>query len=160
MDNLDSDAELLRLNEYLDEFELKCGLPASINENTINKATEIINLDFTTLRPTQEECQEYAAILSQYLINLGRVIAKEKSIVHWAKELLKKTIVKNLSNQKAYNYEERVAAAINENSTAGRLNQMRVKAELRLMRLENTYFSIKDLASRLGDWGKSLRGIK
>ena len=152
--------ELDKINEYLDKFENECGLPTTINNNTVNKATELLNIDFTTFKPTYEECQEYAAILSQYLLNISRVIAKDKCIVHWAKEKIKKILVNDMKKQTAYNYEERLAGAIQANTLASDINYAKMKAELRLLRLEPVYFNVKEIAHRLSELGKSMKGIK
>lgn len=160
MDESQIKQELDRVNKYLDEFEVKSGLPASINESTVNRATELLNLDFSTYRPTQEECQENACILSQYLLNLGRVISKDKALVHWAEEKIYKLTVGNFKKQKAYNQKERFYSAIAENAIANELNDMKVKAELRIIKMENNYFNIKDIANRMDSWGKSLKGIR
>lgn len=154
------DEELQKTLKYLDDYELRCWLPSSINENTVNKATEILNTDFSSFRKTSDECAESAVILAQYAFNLQRVINKEKSQLLWAEERINKIIAPRMKQQQAYNYAERKAGAISEDTVALRLLKIKVESELRLSRIESLYFCIKNLSDKYSELAKTLRGIR
>ncbi len=149
--------DIEKINQYLDEFEAKCGQPDTIREDTINKATALLDIDFSNFRKTSEECATDALILSTYVHNLQRVINREKGIVLWAKERIKKVIGPLMKHQNAYHWEERQMCAISSDALASRLFKIKVDAELRLTRIESLYFSVKNIADRLSDLHKTLR---
>lgn len=150
------DEKLERITEYLDEYEKQCGFPDTFNLNTINRATELMNTDFSEFRMTPEECHEASLILSTYANNLQRVINRDRAQKYWATEEIKKITVPNLKRQTAYNFEERMSAATAENEVAMRLLKHKMDAELRLLHTESMYFSIKNIADKFTDMGKSL----
>jgi hypothetical protein len=140
------DDELKQINEYLDELEKNIGFPTEFNASTINRATELMNIDFDRFRPTSEEAATAALILTSYANNVQRIINKEKSLVMWCSKRIDKIITPRFRQQTAYNYEERKLCAIAEDDVAKRLFELKSKSEIRLTRIETMYFSIKNLA--------------
>lgn len=159
--HLTVDQELARMNDILDKYEIQCGLPPTVNENTKNIATELLNTDFSNFRKTAEECGEAASALSQYALNLKRVINKERAIVHWCENRIMKIVGEKLRQYNTYNsFNERLNWAINEDSVAGRLRYIKIEAELRLLRIEDLFFNVKSIADKFSDLQKGLRGIR
>ena len=155
------DQELQKMNEVLDEYERKCGLPDTVNENTKNIATSLLNTDFSDFRMTADECGEAASALSQYALNLKRVINKEKATVHWCENRIMKVVGEKLKGYNTYNsFNERWNWAVNEDSVASRLRYIKIEAELRLLRIEDLFFNIKSIADKFSDLQRGLRGIR
>lgn len=154
------DEELQKTLKYLDEYEARCWLPTSVNENTINLATDILNTDFSSFTKTPDECAECSVILAQYAFNLQRVINKDKSQLLWADERIMKIIAPRLKMQQAYNFNERKTCAIAEDVVATRLLKLKIESELRLTRIESLYFCVKNLSDKYSELAKSLRGIR
>ena len=151
--------QIEQVTKYLDGLEEKFGFPTTIHEDTINRATELMNMDFEK-KLTAEECQTNALILSTYLFNLQRLINKDKSIVIYCTARINKIITPRLKQQIAYNYEERKLCAISEDNIAQTLNKIRLDAELRLSRIESNYYTIKSLADKFEGMARLLPNMK
>jgi hypothetical protein len=135
-----------KLNQYLDNLEIQIGLPKEVSNDTINRATALMNVDFSDFKYTSEECAINALILTTYAQNLQRVINKEKSLFLWCSKRIDKIITPLLRQQKAYNYEERRLCAIADDDIASRLFELKSGAEIRLTRMESIYYTVKNLA--------------
>lgn len=132
--------EIDKTNEYLAKFEDGIGLTNTLNKNTIDQARELLVSDWQELKNMDAiELAVNACILTDYGMTIQRIINREKAIIHWAKERLK-----NVSAQKCEAFYKS-------------LNYKRVTAEIRLTRIENLHFSIKNLADKI-EWLSKLKG--
>ena len=120
-----------------------------------------MNTDFSDFRKTADECGEAAACLAQYSLNLKRVINKEKTTIHWCTERIKKIVGPIMKDYSTYNsYDERMGWAIETSEIAKRLRYIKAEAELRLMRIDDLYFCVKNISDKFGELQKSLKGIR
>ncbi len=132
------DGEIQKTNKYLENFEELIGLTASLNQNTIEQARCLLMTDWQDFKEMDaEEIAINAVILTDYGMTIQRIINREKATIHWAKERLK-------------NVEQHTIFHKN-------LGYRKSEAELRLMRIENLHFSIKNLADKL-EWLSKLKG--
>ncbi len=155
---LSLDQDVVKLNLYLDNLELELGLPKEISNDTINRATALMNVDFADFKYTSEECAINALILTTYGQNLQRVINKEKSLVIWCDKRINKIITPLFKQQSAYNYEERKLCAIADNDVATRLYQIKSEAEIRLTRMESIYYTVKNIAEEFRNLSFKIKG--
>jgi hypothetical protein len=153
--------QLKKMEEILDEYESKLGLPAFCPQAIEAEATRLLRLtpqEMSKLAP--DEKGEASVTLKQFAFYIQKAFNKEQARVHWAEERVKKVIAPGLAQQKAYAFEERKLLAIQENDAAIILERIRVNAQARVDRLSFITHRIEALAMSLfniqrGKYGKS-----
>jgi hypothetical protein len=96
----------------------------------------------------------YAALaLSQFAFRLQRAVNRELARVTWAAESVRSVIARTVAKYPGYSFEERRLQAVRDNDVATRLDQIRVRAQLRVDRLSY-------LSGRASDMARTLLSIK
>lgn len=147
--------DLGKINEYLDNFESTIGLNNEINAKTIEAAQEYLNTDWFVLKT--KNCEELAlasCILTDYSGILQRVINREKAIISWATQRIRKLIGHLMPLEKAYSFEERENLALQKHPFGNQLHQKKTEAEMRLARIEGLNFTTKNMADKLESLAK------
>ena len=107
-----------------------------------NEAKRILQIHPEVLkRMTRSECGEAAVVLIQFAFHLQRASNRQQSRIRWAEETVKKIIAPTLGQQKGYSYEERRIQAVRQDEAAQKTDDIRVKAQLRMERIN--YLSTK-----------------
>jgi hypothetical protein len=147
--------DLETLNKKLNEYESLVGLPILINQKMIEAAEEYLVGDWAEIRnKSPEELLVAACILTDYAGLLQKVMNKEKSIIHYCKERIRKLVGVRMSSMKAYSFEERECLALSEHAFGNQLHYKKTEAELRLSRIEGLNYTVKNLADKLESLGK------
>ncbi len=151
--------DLNKLGETLSKFESEMGLPKGINKETVDKATELLNMDWYSLKTMDSvDLMILALILTDYSGIVQRIINREKSVIHWCSQRIRKLVFHLLPNIKAYSFEEREASALHDNEFGASLHYKRTEAELRLSRFEGLNYSVKNLADKIESLAKIKNG--
>lgn len=118
------------------------------------EARRLLNMTPSLLRKMSAvDCAEAAFCLGQYAHRVQQAINREQGRVTWAAESVKRIIAKKVNNYKGYSFEERKLQAVNDDDAARKLEQIRVRAQLRIDR-------VSYLAARADGMAKTLLSLK
>ena len=139
---LSIDDKILNLDKVLDDFESSTGLPLNTPKTIEIEAKRLLELEPEYLsKLSAEQCGEASVVLEQFSFYLQKIMNRESSKIKWSNEAINKIIGSTILFQKGYGFEERRIAAIRENDAATKLQNIKVKHELRAERI--SYLSSK-----------------
>jgi hypothetical protein len=143
--------KLAKIDQVLDEYEKKAGLPACKSPGTEDELEKLLSMDRTSMEGLYaENCAEIGYRLAQYAFYVQRLFNREKTRVIWAKQQLAETIAKSLGDyDKFTKHEVKVSLIIKENTYAESLQKILTYAEQRAQRLEFLATSIKNIADAM-----------
>jgi hypothetical protein len=150
-----ADERLAELDRILDEYELRLGVPALTGEDEVTtEARRVLDLPPSELRKMSAiDCGVAAHVMEQFGRRVQQAVNREQARVTWADRSINRIIAKKVNNYKGYSFEERKLQAINDDDAASKLDEIRVKAQLRIDR-------ISYLAARASGQAKTLLSIK
>lgn len=136
-----SDVLLKEIEATLTEYEGKAGLS---KVEPKSECLQYLNCSRETLEKLDStECVYVAIELMQYSLFIQRLYNREKSRRDWALSNIRVAIANDISQYKAYSYEEKKNMAIANNSFASRLDSYAILCQAKMTRLES-------LADKLG----------
>jgi hypothetical protein len=145
------------LDAMLDEYETKCGLPAfTVAEDEAQRVLTISPAQLKSM--TAVECGEAAVTLKQFAFYLQRCSNREQGRVKWAEESIKRLIAPSVGNVRGYSLEERRPLAVLNDDVAKKFDELRVKADLRVTRLNYLASKVESMAMSLMSLQQSKRG--
>lgn len=149
--NMMAKEKLKRIDDILDEYEKKSGLPTCKAPGEESELEGYISMDRKSMESLQSEnCAEIGYRLSQYSFYLQRLFNREKARVIWAKQQLTETIAKSLGDyDKFTKHDVKVALIMKENTYAEALSKIVTYAEQRAQRLEFLANSLKNMSDAL-----------
>lgn len=104
---------------------------------------------------TQDECFNYAFQLYQYADAINSELARNKSVVNWCEDALNKMISRELINmQQIAKHEMKVAAILQENEVATKINEWKITAQARVDLLQAKEYNIRRKADCLIEKGR------
>ena len=143
------DEKMKRLDEILDEYETLNGLPRFQNSELsaeINKYLTMPSEAIEKLHPS--DCANISVRLSQQSFHLQRAYNREKSTVTSMKIALDKCMAGHLNNYNTFiKYELNVAAVVNEDVYACKLQTVIARATQRMNRLYALAESLRDISN-------------
>lgn len=161
MDNLPKtiDEKVSDLDTILDTFELSCGLPSVGHKDLETEAKRLLESPpEITSKMSSEQCGEAAITLQKFAFFLQKTVNRESSKMKWAEATMLKTISGDILFQKGYGFEERKLAAIKNNDAATKLQNLKIKHELRAERICYLSSKIESLSKAFLELQKSKRG--
>lgn len=139
-----------KLDQTLDSFAAKCGLPEGCPLTVENEAKRLLTLEPGQLAAlTRTQCAEGAFVLFQFAFFLQKASNREQSRVRWAEKTCKKIVASRLSQYKAYSFEERLLLATQDDDAASGVDVKGVNAQLKLDRLAYLSMKVEGLARSL-----------
>ena len=150
MENQNIEQKLENSQKELDNFENKLALPDKFSIEIENQAKHLLTISPAYLRKMgPEELSEGAYTLSQYAFFLQKAINKEISCVKWCDESIKRILSREIPQQRAYSYDERRMLAIKENDATQKIDELRVKSQLKIDRLNYVSMRVENLAQSM-----------
>jgi hypothetical protein len=136
-------AKLAELESKLDEYDEKIGL-------TIQpRISQYLNIDQEQMKKMSvEELEEAAFDLANYGIYLQKEMNKHVSRVSWANSNINAIIARECNNVKGYSFEERKLSIIHNNEHALKLEEIRIREQACLDRMNFMNRRIDVLAER------------
>lgn len=150
--------KLTRIDQILDEYEKKSGLPICKAPGTEAELEGYLSMDRSGMEALQmEDCAAIGYRMAQYSFYIQRLYNREKARVVWATQQLTEIVAKSLDSYDKYmKFEVKVALIIKENNYAESLQRILTYAEQRAQRLEFLATSIKNI----GDAMKNMQMAK
>lgn len=122
------------VNKKLQEYENGIGLP-ELHPNS-KEIEALLNLDMALIRKySAEQCGESAVMLSRFAFHIQKCYNKEMALFNWANSMINRTIGSELNQYKAFHFEEKKMLAIKGNDRAKKLEEIKIKVQLRTDRL-------------------------
>lgn len=149
-----------RLDRILDEYERSVGLPDALGFVEIeDEARKYLTMTPSLLRKlTAQECGEGAYALLQFSWRLQQAINRENGRVRWARASVRKIIATKVRTMSGNSFEERKMLAVRSDDAASKLNDIKVKALLRVERISFLSNKASDLAHSLMALQSTKRG--
>jgi hypothetical protein len=143
--------KLNRIDQILDAYEQKVGLPSCKSPGTEEELNQYLNMDRTSMESLDMMgCAEIGYRLSQYAFYIQRLFNRETARVIWAKQELTDVISKSLVEYDKYmKFDTKVALIIKENGYANSVQKIVIYAEQRAKRLEFLSTSIKNIGEAM-----------
>lgn len=147
MENKDTAAlaQMKILEEALDEYEQKIGLPAFVENAIEDDVRKYISMNRTQMEKLSvEDCAEIALLLGGFSFHLQRCLNREIARVGWADSRLKK-LISGKENQYRGSWDSQFQQAIKGDDFAKDLLRLKNYAQQRVDRLTFLATSIKNM---------------
>lgn len=153
---MDNKTEVERVDCALDAFENNIGIP-KFSVNFENEVEKYLNIDINE-KLTPEEYAQAAFILSRFSLYLQRCCNKESAKIFYLEERIKKIIAPRFSQQSQYaKADEKRMLAIREDDVASKLEDERIKIQLRLIRINGLTWKVDSLAEKFTELSRVFR---
>ena len=144
------------LENLLDEYEQKLGLPKFVEDNKFNDVEGYLSYTRDQLdQLAPDVANEISFRLVSYAIYLGRAYNREISRQNWAKSEIDNIIGPKLNNYTGYGYKEKFPAALADDEYAMALEEIRQYSVQRSDRLNYVSSNINKLADTLRNIAQS-----
>ena len=157
-----NDERLAELDRILDEYESRLGIPVLTGEDAVTvEARRILSIAPQNLRKMSAlDTAEAAFVMGQYAHRLQQAINREQARVTWATQSILKIIGNKVKDYRGVSFEERRLQAVRDNDSAIRLEEIRVKAQLRIDRVSFLSGKANDLAKTLLSLKNAKQGVR
>ena len=158
MDNKNSEPldQMNILDQALDEYEKKTGLPAFLENNSHQDIEKYLSMSRDKMEKlTIQDCAEIAIVISSFSFHLQRCLNRENSRANWANNKLKE-IVSGKEQQYRGSWDSQFNQAVQEDSFTRKLLKLKNYAQQRSDRL--TFLS--SLAKHLSEMYVNLQRSK
>lgn len=136
-------AKLADLEKNLDEYEEKIGLAIQ------PRVTQYLNVSHEQMKAMSvEELEEAAFDLANYGIYLQKEMNKHTSRVNWANSNINAVVAREHNNVKGYSFEERKLSIVHGNEHTVKLEEIRVREQACIDRLNFMNRRVDVLAER------------
>ncbi len=141
-----------KISEYVKEFEQSLGLLDDNNESVrLMKATQE-----DIKKMSAYDASEAAIVLSQFAIFIHSKTSELAAKIKACQNKINQIIVSRLSQQKAYNYEERRLCAIREDTVATEFYQTQCLLEVKYERVNFLSSKIQHYSDKFTELSKTL----
>lgn len=158
MDNKNSEPldQMNILDQALDEYEKKTGLPTFLENNSHQDIEKYLSMSRDKMEKlTIQDCAEIAIVISSFSFHLQRCLNRENSRANWANNKLKE-IVSGKEQQYRGSWDSQFNQAVQEDSFTRKLLKLKNYAQQRSDRL--TFLS--SLAKHLSEMYVNLQRSK
>jgi hypothetical protein len=137
MDNKNSEPldQMNILDQALDEYEKKTGLPTFLENNSHQDIEKYLSMSRDKMEKlTIQDCAEIAVVISSFSFHLQRCLNRENSRANWANNKLKE-IVSGKEQQYRGSWDSQFNQAVQEDSFTRKLLKLKNYAQQRSDRL-------------------------
>jgi len=137
MDNKNSEPldQMNILDQALDEYEKKTGLPTFLENNSHQDIEKYLSMSRDKMEKlTIQDCAEIAIVISSFSFHLQRCLNRENSRANWANNKLKE-IVSGKEQQYRGSWDSQFNQAVQEDSFTRKLLKLKNYAQQRSDRL-------------------------
>ena len=147
----------LVVERKLNEYEGRCGLPATMAPGSDLELNEYLIMSKDTLQALDmQECSSIAYRLAQFSLYITRLLNLEKSTLLWAEALMKERVAIAKDSFGQYTkHEMKFDLLAQEDSFAQKLNEIIRQSTQRIQRLDGIAIAINFLAKILLDIRRS-----
>ena len=150
--------KMIYLDQILDDYEVKLGLPQFVEDKNYEDIGKYLNLSRDELEALdQEACASISYRLNAFALHLSRSYNREIARVKWAEDLISEVIATEIQQYNGYGYKEKAPQAIKNNDYANNLNKIKRYAQQRSDRIGYLSHQIKNMADSIKylKWSKS-----
>jgi len=157
MDNKTAEERMKAVEQKLNEYEGRCGLPPAMAPGTDLELNEYLTMSKERIHTLSvQDCASIAYRLAQFSFYITRLYNTEKSNCLWAEAILRELLAGVKDNYGQYTkHELKFELLAKENVFAAKVNSMVRYAKQRIQRLEHLSDGISFLSKVLMDVRRS-----